>query len=740
MPLSTSHAPTPLVTAVMTAFDDAAFVDRAVASALGQRGLPEHAIEIVVSDDGSTDGTIELLEAMGPPVRVLRQQQLGPSVGMHRAIAAARGRYVSMLDADDEWKPNKLARALEIFERRPEVGLVYGDTEHVDADGRTIAPSHFAVNGLVPPVGRVLGRFIECNYAGTTSITLPTEVARSIPATPDWAWCRDWWVATMVAQTHELDVVDDPVTRYRLHGSNLSSHDAARPEKTLGLIERDLRVRRIFMRSLDLADTSLDELATAWKRHVHHVGVLDAHGRGPAATILPVSADDRAEAVDALREARALLGADPVAAGHAAFKALGADPFSADAQELFERAREWAAATPAAPRPRASIARADRLRELAERRAAVPAAIALPDRLRAYQRMETLRRMLAGSGTPAAELHESSEAQREQALEAVATGIGAARAGRHDEAALALAAAVAYAPGDEHARLALDEAIATLSGRPLRRGSDDARARLHPAPLGELDGARTFVALAFADELAADPALLATWTGAFGPDDDVTLVIYAPGADEASVADALAPALAAAGVGDDDERDFALVIGAPTPDREAGLARGASVLLTRTIAPAPFAALPVSDDTDDLRSLAERRLGFDGLGRPATVAVKLCARRWDEAGRAADLPVATAVAAEIERRGHRAVIQVAEEWDGAEARACDVALHLRGAWPYVPAPGQPTVAWDLEPSTYAITPGEAARFAAVVSGGDVPAAIDAVLGALRAPVAALAAG
>ena len=64
----------------------------------------------------------------------------------------------------------------------------------------------------------------------------------------------------------------------------------------------------------------------------------------------------------------------------------------------------------------------------------------------------------------------------------------------------------------------------------------------------------------------------------------------------------------------------------------------------------------------------------------------------------------------------------------------------RGAWPYVPAPGQPTVAWDLEPSTYAITPGEAARFAAVVSGGDVPAAIDAVLGALRAPVAALAAG
>jgi hypothetical protein len=729
--------PPPLVTCVMTAFDDAAYVERAVASALGQTGLPAGAVEIVAVDDGSTDGTLEILESFGDPVRVLRQERRGPAVGMHRAIDAARGRYVSMLDADDEWLAHKLSSALEIFAARPEVGLVYGDCEHIDGDGRVVAPSHFGANGMVPPVGRVLGRFVERNYATTTMITLPTDVARAIPVTPEWAWCRDWWVAAHVAATHELDYVTEPITRYRLHGANMSASEDGQPEKTLRLFHRDLRVRRIFMRSLDLGSTSLDELAAAWTRHVHYVGVLVAHRGVAAAEILPVSDDDRAEASLVLGEARTALAAgEPVAAGQAAFRALGADPFSADAQALFARAREAAAASSSRRAPLRSTAQADRLRDLGGRRAAVTAALALPERLAAYHRFESLRRTLATSGTPAPELHAASATERDAALDAVEAGLRAAARGRHDEAALALAGAVAQAPGDEHARLALDDALAALSGRPLRRGGAEARDALRPAPLGELDGARAFVGLAFAAELAADPALLAAWAQAIGEDDDATLVIYAPGQDEAAAAYALAPALEAAGIGDDDERDLALVIGAPAPEREAGLARGASVLLSRRPAPDALAALPVTADCAELRARAERRVAFDGLGRSLTVAVKLCAARWDDAAAAADLPLVQAVAAELERRGHRAVVQVAEAWDDAEARAADLAVHVRGPWPYAPQPGQPSVLWTTGAHAHEITAREAARFAAVVGGEDVTAGVDAALAAVAAPALA----
>src|SRR4051812_32546175 len=729
--------PAPLVTRVMTSFNDARFLERAVASALAQRGLPDGAVEVVAVDDGSTDGTLELLEGMGGPVRVLRQDRLGPAVGMHRGIAAAAGRYVSMLDADDEWLPGKLASALAIFEARPEVGLVYGDAEHIDADGNVIQPSHFGANGLVPPVGRVLGRFVKRNYATTTMITLPTELARALPPTPDWAWCRDWWVATQVARTHELDYVTEPITRYRLHGANMSASDDGQPEKTLRLFHRDLRVRRIFMRELDLSSATIDELAAAWERHVHYVNVLVRH-RGVAATeVLPVSDADRAEAADAVRIAQGALGEDPATAGRLAVRALGADPFSAPAQALLARARELAAAPAHRRPPLRSAAQAARLRDLRERRAAVTAARGLAERLSAYHRFESLHRTLAGSGTPVAELGVVSAAERDHALDAIEAGLQAAADTRHEDAALAFAGAVAATPGDEHARLALDAALAALAGQPPRRAGADARAAVLPAPLGELDGARAFVRLALAAEPVADPALLAASARAFDEDDDATLVIYAAGGDEAAVVADLGPAIAAAGIDDDDGRDLALVVGPATAAREAGLARGASALLTRAPARAAFAALPAVCAAADLRRHAEERLGHGGLGRPIGVAVKLCAKDWSDAAQAPDLPVALAIAEELERRGHRALVQVAAEWDGAEGRACDVALALRGPWPYVPQPGQPSVLWDRGGDPELRTPGEAARYDAVLTAGDdVTRGVDGFLAAVAPLVGA----
>jgi len=73
-------------------------------------------IEVVVVDDGSTDGTGEIARSFGEPVRLLRQENAGPSVARNAGLAAARGEYVAFLDADDEFEPERVAvlvRALE---------------------------------------------------------------------------------------------------------------------------------------------------------------------------------------------------------------------------------------------------------------------------------------------------------------------------------------------------------------------------------------------------------------------------------------------------------------------------------------------------------------------------------------------------------------------------------------------------------------------------------------------------
>src|SRR5690349_5141074 len=101
--------PEPMVTALMAAYNAESFVAQAIESALAQ-DWPEDRLEIVVVDDGSTDRTAEVVEryvATGR-VRLIRQANAGPCGAVNTALAAARGEWLALLDADDAWPPDKL--------------------------------------------------------------------------------------------------------------------------------------------------------------------------------------------------------------------------------------------------------------------------------------------------------------------------------------------------------------------------------------------------------------------------------------------------------------------------------------------------------------------------------------------------------------------------------------------------------------------------------------------------------
>lgn len=104
----------PLVSAIVATYNRADVVSQAIESILGQT---YENLEVIIVDDGSTDGTVEVLERFGSRLRILRQQNAGPSAARNRGIAAARGEIISFLDSDDIWLPKKIERQVALLEK-----------------------------------------------------------------------------------------------------------------------------------------------------------------------------------------------------------------------------------------------------------------------------------------------------------------------------------------------------------------------------------------------------------------------------------------------------------------------------------------------------------------------------------------------------------------------------------------------------------------------------------------------
>lgn len=134
-------AAVPLVSVVIPTYNRERLVVQAVRTVLAQ----DHpALEVLVVDDGSADGTLPRLAAFGPPVRRLARPHSGIAARVRNAgIREARGELLAFLDADDLWLPGKLARQLDHLARHPDLAVVYTDS-FVEDGGRRRARTRFA--------------------------------------------------------------------------------------------------------------------------------------------------------------------------------------------------------------------------------------------------------------------------------------------------------------------------------------------------------------------------------------------------------------------------------------------------------------------------------------------------------------------------------------------------------------------------------------------------------------------
>jgi glycosyltransferase involved in cell wall biosynthesis len=124
----------PAVSVVMTAYNVAAYIGAAIESAVAQTFRD---FELIVMDDGSTDGTVQIAEQFRDPrVRVERSPHRGAAIQLRDGIEQTTGRYLALLDGDDLWSPNKLERHVQFLDSHPGADLTFSWSRIIDEEGR----------------------------------------------------------------------------------------------------------------------------------------------------------------------------------------------------------------------------------------------------------------------------------------------------------------------------------------------------------------------------------------------------------------------------------------------------------------------------------------------------------------------------------------------------------------------------------------------------------------------------
>jgi glycosyltransferase involved in cell wall biosynthesis len=217
--------PAPHVTVLIVTHNHARFIAAAIESALEQ--ITRFRIEILISEDASTDGTRDIVTryAERHPHLIgllLSEKNIRSNEVMARGLRAARGRYVAMLDGDDRWcDPARLQRQADFLDRHPECSAVFGNA--VVAVGEALTEDRWTRSGTAPRLD--LAALMEGNPFATCAGMMRTDCLRPVP---DWYAgiypITDWPLYALCALHGELAFVDEVVGVYRLHdGGAMSS-------------------------------------------------------------------------------------------------------------------------------------------------------------------------------------------------------------------------------------------------------------------------------------------------------------------------------------------------------------------------------------------------------------------------------------------------------------------------------------------------------------------------------------
>lgn len=219
--LDTKAQVKPTVSVLVDTYNHERFIERAITSVLEQ-DMPMDDVEIIVVDDGSTDGTPEIVRRYEPRVRLIRKANGGQASAFNAGIPECRGEIVAFLDGDDWWAPQKLRMVLRAMDDS-EVGIVGNGITQVFENGDQqaevlVEQRRFRIDSVQS--ARIFRR--RKSQLGTSRMTVRAEILRKILPVPESiAIEADEYIFTLAAALSTASIVGQELTYYRIHGGNL---------------------------------------------------------------------------------------------------------------------------------------------------------------------------------------------------------------------------------------------------------------------------------------------------------------------------------------------------------------------------------------------------------------------------------------------------------------------------------------------------------------------------------------
>ena len=207
-------------------------------------------------DDGSTDDTPSVLAEYGDRIRVVRQENEGRSAARNRAVSESRSRYLSFLDSDDLWLPDKLEREVAVLEARPRVAMVHGHVDVIDGEGRLLEAESGRHRELFSAAHQngvtYAGYAFDCRCF-SSALTARRDALEEVGLYDTSLLLDDYDVYLRLALEHEIVFLEGPpLARYRLHSGQMSTHDL-----TMGQIQTAKKHLALLEERPDVPDREL---------------------------------------------------------------------------------------------------------------------------------------------------------------------------------------------------------------------------------------------------------------------------------------------------------------------------------------------------------------------------------------------------------------------------------------------------------------------------------------------------
>lgn len=208
-----------MISVCIATYNGESFIRRQIETILPQ--LSEND-EIIVSDDGSSDATIQIVEAFhSSQIKIVKNQgRHGYTANYEHALSCAKGDIIIFADQDDEWEPNKVKRCLVELET---CDFVVSDASIIDAYGQITDESFFR---LREPKRTFLGNLLKFGYLGCCIAFRRHVLDKVLPFPKNHVMCsHDNWITIVSMAYYRYRVLDDKLVRYRRHGKNVSNID-----------------------------------------------------------------------------------------------------------------------------------------------------------------------------------------------------------------------------------------------------------------------------------------------------------------------------------------------------------------------------------------------------------------------------------------------------------------------------------------------------------------------------------